>query len=151
MFNILFLQASEYDFEFGTECLHLAFKYTGTKARLVEGPDSLWKVSEAYNCSHILWTHNIFFRAVSVNISGRGGIQFIILLRLLAESSSELFWLPVISDGTIIADDRLTVVLGAMMLLIDVKIKNRLSPTLLKKSGSSVPFPSMWMMWLDIF
>ena len=60
LFNILFLQASEYDFEFGTECLHLAFKYTGTKARLVEGPDSLWKVSEAYNCSHILWTHNIF-------------------------------------------------------------------------------------------
>lgn len=38
------LQASEYDFEFGTECLHLALKYTGTKAWLVEGPDSLWKV-----------------------------------------------------------------------------------------------------------
>ncbi|XP_078332862.1 D-ribitol-5-phosphate cytidylyltransferase-like [Crassostrea virginica] len=43
--NTAYEKASEYDFEFGTECLHLAFKYTGTKARLVEGPDSLWKVT----------------------------------------------------------------------------------------------------------
>lgn len=43
--NTAYEKATEYDFEFGTECLHLALKYTGTKAWLVEGPDSLWKVT----------------------------------------------------------------------------------------------------------
>lgn len=43
--NTAYEKATEYDFEFGTECLHLAQKYTGTKAWLVEGPDSLWKVT----------------------------------------------------------------------------------------------------------
>ncbi|XP_062603546.1 D-ribitol-5-phosphate cytidylyltransferase-like [Saccostrea cucullata] len=43
--NTAYEKASEYDFEFGTECLHLASKYTGTRVRLVEGPDSLWKIT----------------------------------------------------------------------------------------------------------
>lgn len=43
--NTAYEKATENDFEFGTECLHLALKYTGTKAWLVEGPDSLWKVT----------------------------------------------------------------------------------------------------------
>lgn len=38
------LQCTEYDFEHGTECLHLAQKYTKTSAALIDGPDSLWKV-----------------------------------------------------------------------------------------------------------
>jgi len=39
------LQCSESDFEFGTECLHLALQYCGTNAKLVQGPPTLWKVS----------------------------------------------------------------------------------------------------------
>uniref|UniRef100_A0A5F8HG34 D-ribitol-5-phosphate cytidylyltransferase n=1 Tax=Monodelphis domestica TaxID=13616 RepID=A0A5F8HG34_MONDO len=35
---------SDYDMEFGTECLHLALKYCHTKAKLVEGSPDLWKV-----------------------------------------------------------------------------------------------------------
>ncbi|XP_069852255.1 D-ribitol-5-phosphate cytidylyltransferase isoform X1 [Dipodomys merriami] len=38
-------QCSDYDLEFGTECLHLALKYSHTKAKLVEGPPDLWKVT----------------------------------------------------------------------------------------------------------
>ncbi|XP_041514324.1 D-ribitol-5-phosphate cytidylyltransferase isoform X2 [Microtus oregoni] len=38
-------QCSDYDFEFGTECLQLALKYSHTKAKLVEGPPDLWKVT----------------------------------------------------------------------------------------------------------
>ncbi|XP_046718925.1 D-ribitol-5-phosphate cytidylyltransferase [Silurus meridionalis] len=33
------------DFEFGTECLHLALQYSGTSAKLIEGPPTLWKVT----------------------------------------------------------------------------------------------------------
>ncbi|XP_058270157.1 D-ribitol-5-phosphate cytidylyltransferase isoform X2 [Hemibagrus wyckioides] len=36
---------SEFDFEFGTECLHLALQYSGTSAKLIEGPPTLWKVT----------------------------------------------------------------------------------------------------------
>ncbi|XP_052594317.1 D-ribitol-5-phosphate cytidylyltransferase isoform X8 [Peromyscus californicus insignis] len=36
---------SDYDLEFGTECLQLALKYCHTKAKLVEGPPELWKVT----------------------------------------------------------------------------------------------------------
>lgn len=39
------LQCTDYDFEFGTECLHLALQYCGTNAKLVQGPPTLWKVS----------------------------------------------------------------------------------------------------------
>ncbi|XP_074235660.1 D-ribitol-5-phosphate cytidylyltransferase isoform X3 [Saimiri boliviensis] len=38
-------QCSDYDLEFGTECLQLALKYCGTKAKLVEGSPDLWKVT----------------------------------------------------------------------------------------------------------
>ncbi|XP_060081255.1 D-ribitol-5-phosphate cytidylyltransferase-like [Ylistrum balloti] len=38
-------KATEHDFDFGTECLQLALKYTSTKARLIEGPSNLWKVT----------------------------------------------------------------------------------------------------------
>lgn len=38
------LQCTEFDFEYGTECLHLAQKYAKTRAALIDGPDFLWKV-----------------------------------------------------------------------------------------------------------
>lgn len=40
----IFSQSTDDDFEFGTECLQLALTHTGTKAKLVDGPSSLWKV-----------------------------------------------------------------------------------------------------------
>ncbi|KAM7120796.1 D-ribitol-5-phosphate cytidylyltransferase isoform 2-T2 [Molossus nigricans] len=38
-------QCSDYDLEFGTECLQLALKYCHVKAKLVEGSPDLWKVT----------------------------------------------------------------------------------------------------------
>uniref|UniRef100_A0A8C2YNH1 D-ribitol-5-phosphate cytidylyltransferase n=1 Tax=Chinchilla lanigera TaxID=34839 RepID=A0A8C2YNH1_CHILA len=38
-------QCSDYDLDFGTECLQLALKYCGTNAKLVEGSPDLWKVT----------------------------------------------------------------------------------------------------------
>ncbi|XP_063734631.1 D-ribitol-5-phosphate cytidylyltransferase isoform X2 [Eleginops maclovinus] len=38
-------KCSESDFEFGTECLHLALQYCGTNAKLIQGPPTLWKVT----------------------------------------------------------------------------------------------------------
>ncbi|XP_005076272.1 D-ribitol-5-phosphate cytidylyltransferase isoform X1 [Mesocricetus auratus] len=38
-------QCSDYDLEFGTECLQLALKYCHTKAKLLEGSPDLWKVT----------------------------------------------------------------------------------------------------------
>ncbi|XP_051031043.1 D-ribitol-5-phosphate cytidylyltransferase [Phodopus roborovskii] len=38
-------QCSDYDLEFGTECLQLALKYCHTKAKLLEGSSDLWKVT----------------------------------------------------------------------------------------------------------
>ncbi|KAH0627420.1 hypothetical protein JD844_003080 [Phrynosoma platyrhinos] len=38
-------QCSDYDFDYGTECLHLALKYSKMKAKLIEGPPDLWKVT----------------------------------------------------------------------------------------------------------
>ncbi|KAF3692351.1 D-ribitol-5-phosphate cytidylyltransferase [Channa argus] len=38
-------RCTESDFEFGTECLHLALQYCGTNAKLIEGPPTLWKVT----------------------------------------------------------------------------------------------------------
>ncbi|KAG8009798.1 D-ribitol-5-phosphate cytidylyltransferase, partial [Nibea albiflora] len=38
-------RCSESDFEFGTECLHLALQYCGTNAKLLQGPPTLWKVT----------------------------------------------------------------------------------------------------------
>lgn len=39
-------QCSDFDLEFGTECLQLALKYCHRKAKLVEGTPDLWKVRE---------------------------------------------------------------------------------------------------------
>ncbi|XP_023249152.1 D-ribitol-5-phosphate cytidylyltransferase [Seriola lalandi dorsalis] len=38
-------RCTESDFDFGTECLHLALQYCGTNAKLIEGPPTLWKVT----------------------------------------------------------------------------------------------------------
>ncbi|KAL6109596.1 crppa [Pungitius sinensis] len=38
-------RCSQSDFDFGTECLHLALQYCGTNAKLVQGPPTLWKVT----------------------------------------------------------------------------------------------------------
>lgn len=38
-------KATYYDFDYGTECLHLASKYTGVKVKLIEGSSNLWKVT----------------------------------------------------------------------------------------------------------
>ncbi|TRY85682.1 hypothetical protein DNTS_013267 [Danionella cerebrum] len=48
LYDIIFQayqQCSEFDFEFGTECLHLALQYCGTNAKLIDGPPTLWKVT----------------------------------------------------------------------------------------------------------
>ncbi|ETE64116.1 2-C-methyl-D-erythritol 4-phosphate cytidylyltransferase-like protein, partial [Ophiophagus hannah] len=39
-----YLQCSDYDLDYGTECLHLALKYSKINAKLIEGPPDLWKV-----------------------------------------------------------------------------------------------------------
>ncbi|XP_075925388.1 D-ribitol-5-phosphate cytidylyltransferase isoform X4 [Petromyzon marinus] len=36
---------SEEELDVGTECLHVALQYGGTRARLLDGPDNLWKVT----------------------------------------------------------------------------------------------------------
>ncbi|XP_054847729.1 D-ribitol-5-phosphate cytidylyltransferase [Eublepharis macularius] len=38
-------QCNDYDLDYGTECLHLALKYSKTNAKLIEGPPDLWKVT----------------------------------------------------------------------------------------------------------
>ncbi|XP_075349027.1 D-ribitol-5-phosphate cytidylyltransferase [Mycteria americana] len=38
-------QCTDYDLDYGTECLHLALKYCKTNAKLVEGTTDLWKVT----------------------------------------------------------------------------------------------------------
>ncbi|KFP72637.1 Isoprenoid synthase domain-containing protein, partial [Apaloderma vittatum] len=38
-------QCTDYDLDYGTECLHLALKYCKTNAKLVEGTADLWKVT----------------------------------------------------------------------------------------------------------
>uniref|UniRef100_A0A4W3HBQ7 D-ribitol-5-phosphate cytidylyltransferase n=1 Tax=Callorhinchus milii TaxID=7868 RepID=A0A4W3HBQ7_CALMI len=37
-------QCTDYDFEYGTECLHLALQYCNTPAKLIDGSPDLWKV-----------------------------------------------------------------------------------------------------------
>ncbi|XP_048415448.2 D-ribitol-5-phosphate cytidylyltransferase isoform X2 [Stegostoma tigrinum] len=38
-------KCTDYDFEYGTECLHLSLKYCSTSAKLIDGPPDLWKVT----------------------------------------------------------------------------------------------------------
>lgn len=40
-----YMKCTEYDFDCGTECLHLAQKYADTNAVLIDGPEFLWKVT----------------------------------------------------------------------------------------------------------
>jgi hypothetical protein len=47
-------QCSDFDLEFGTECLQLALKYCHRKAKLVEGPPALWKVREIHHMGFLL-------------------------------------------------------------------------------------------------
>lgn len=44
MLRLLF-QSSDYDLLHGTECLQLALKYSGVRAKLVDGTAELWKVT----------------------------------------------------------------------------------------------------------
>lgn len=43
----LIMQCSEYDLDYGTECLQLALKYCNVRAKLVPGSELLWKVSSS--------------------------------------------------------------------------------------------------------
>ncbi|XP_039380380.1 D-ribitol-5-phosphate cytidylyltransferase isoform X2 [Mauremys reevesii] len=48
LFDIIYQayhQCSDYDLDYGTECLHLALKYCKTNAKLIEGSPDLWKVT----------------------------------------------------------------------------------------------------------
>ncbi|NXU70587.1 ISPD cytidylyltransferase, partial [Oreotrochilus melanogaster] len=48
LFDIIYKayqQCTDYDLDYGTECLHLALKYCKTNAKLVEGTADLWKVT----------------------------------------------------------------------------------------------------------
>ncbi|NXR32244.1 ISPD cytidylyltransferase, partial [Zosterops hypoxanthus] len=48
LFDIIYeayQQCTDYDLDYGTECLHLALKYCKTNAKLVEGTTDLWKVT----------------------------------------------------------------------------------------------------------
>lgn len=54
--------STENDFDYGTECLLLAMKYVGTKAKLFTGPDNLWKVTyrkDLYAAEAVLKEKNI--------------------------------------------------------------------------------------------
>ncbi|XP_041372273.1 D-ribitol-5-phosphate cytidylyltransferase-like [Gigantopelta aegis] len=55
-------QSTDYDFDYGTECLLLATKYTGVKAHILEGSDDLWKVTyikDLYAAEGMLKAHYI--------------------------------------------------------------------------------------------
>ncbi|NXJ61471.1 ISPD cytidylyltransferase, partial [Rostratula benghalensis] len=48
LFDIIYeayQKCTDYDLDYGTECLHLALKYCETNAKLVEGTADLWKVT----------------------------------------------------------------------------------------------------------
>ncbi|XP_074430896.1 D-ribitol-5-phosphate cytidylyltransferase isoform X1 [Larus michahellis] len=48
LFDIIYeayQQCTDYDLDYGTECLHLALKYCKTNAKLIEGTADLWKVT----------------------------------------------------------------------------------------------------------
>ncbi|XP_053322961.1 D-ribitol-5-phosphate cytidylyltransferase isoform X2 [Spea bombifrons] len=48
LFDVIYeayLKCTDYDLDFGTECLHLALEHGNTKAKLLEGPPDLWKVT----------------------------------------------------------------------------------------------------------
>uniref|UniRef100_A0A8C0B6H9 D-ribitol-5-phosphate cytidylyltransferase n=1 Tax=Buteo japonicus TaxID=224669 RepID=A0A8C0B6H9_9AVES len=59
LFDIIYeayRQCTDYDLDYGTECLHLALKYCKTNAKLVEGTADLWKVK-----NNTLWKKQNFW------------------------------------------------------------------------------------------
>ncbi|CAG02740.1 unnamed protein product [Tetraodon nigroviridis] len=64
-------RCSDWDLEFGTECLHLALRYCRVHAKLVPGPPTLWKVTYRWDLAaadSILKGGSL---SVHVEISGR--------------------------------------------------------------------------------
>ncbi|XP_053409101.1 D-ribitol-5-phosphate cytidylyltransferase-like [Mercenaria mercenaria] len=62
-------KSDDHDFDYGTECLLLAMKYTGTRAKLLTGPDNLWKVTyrkDLYAAEAIVKEQNV---TVQVNFT----------------------------------------------------------------------------------
>lgn len=60
-------ECTEFDFEYGTECLHLAQKYAKTRAALIDGPDFLWKVTykkDLYSVEGVLREQQVHVVAV---------------------------------------------------------------------------------------
>ncbi|XP_053570091.1 D-ribitol-5-phosphate cytidylyltransferase [Bombina bombina] len=63
LFDVIYqayLKCTNDDLDFGTECLHLALKYSNTKAKLLEGPPDLWKVTykrDLYAAESIIKEH----------------------------------------------------------------------------------------------
>ncbi|KAJ7381269.1 hypothetical protein OS493_001387 [Desmophyllum pertusum] len=73
-------QCTEYDFEHGTECLHLAQMYAEKSAALIDGPDSLWKVTyrkDLYSVEGVLREKQVH----TVVVIGTGFPKFIEKLR----------------------------------------------------------------------
>lgn len=42
----VFIQCTQEELEKGTECLQLVLKYCFIRAKLIAGPDTLWKVTD---------------------------------------------------------------------------------------------------------
>ena len=63
----------EYDFEHGTECLHLAQKYSETRAWLIDGLETLWKVGLIVSFLFVSFT----FRTSISNGPFHGGFQLL--------------------------------------------------------------------------
>ncbi|XP_068670070.1 D-ribitol-5-phosphate cytidylyltransferase-like isoform X2 [Montipora foliosa] len=72
-------QCTDNDFEYGTECLHLAQTYCETRALLLDGPESLWKVTyrkDLYSVEGVLREEQNH----SVVIMGQGCLNFFDML-----------------------------------------------------------------------
>eukprot|EP01136_Pigoraptor_vietnamica_P026173 Opistho-1_new@80942 len=67
-------KCTEYDFEHGTECLHIALEYAGARAKLIEGTPMLWKVThkpDIYAAEHMIKER---LRSVAIVTGGGRGI-----------------------------------------------------------------------------
>ena len=61
-------QCTDYDFDHGTECLHLAQRYGNARVSLIDGPDNLWKVSQCKN-SLMLVCFQLVSKASHIRVS----------------------------------------------------------------------------------
>uniref|UniRef100_A0A8C3SHF8 D-ribitol-5-phosphate cytidylyltransferase n=1 Tax=Chelydra serpentina TaxID=8475 RepID=A0A8C3SHF8_CHESE len=62
LFDIIYQayhQCTDYDLDYGTECLHLALKYCKTNAKLIEGSPDLWKVRAILIFFYLFFYDNI--------------------------------------------------------------------------------------------